>query len=102
MNEQALFCDGTAAYVIPAEPKERETVRLRFRTAKDDVDCVRLITGNVGYDMEKESSRGLFDYYTISWKLGEEPFAAYRRNGKAFMISGLFLVFLRRTGPKAR
>ena len=75
MNEQALFCDGTAAYVIPAEPKERETVRLRFRTAKDDIDCVRLITGNVGYDMEKESSRGLFDYYTINWKLGEEPFS---------------------------
>ena len=75
MNEQALFCDGTAAYVIPAEPKEREMVRLRFRTAKDDIDCVRLITGNVGYDMEKESSRGLFDYYTINWKLGEEPFS---------------------------
>ena len=75
MNEQALFCDGTAAYVIPSEPKERETIRLRFRTAKDDIDCVRLITGNVGYDMEKESSWGLFDYYAISWKLGEEPFS---------------------------
>ena len=75
MNEQALFCDGTAAYVIPSEPKERETIRLRFRTAKDDIDCVRLITENVGYDMEKESSWGLFDYYAISWKLGEEPFS---------------------------
>ena len=90
-----------------------------FRTAKDDIDCVRLITGNVGYDMEKGSSWGLFDYYAISWKLGEEPFsycfqvekvksfaimadAAYRRNGKAFMISGLFRDFLRRSGQKVR
>ena len=36
MNEKALFCDGTANYVIPQEPRENELVRLRFRTAKDD------------------------------------------------------------------
>ena len=60
---------------IPAEPKEWRWYVHRFRTAKDDIDCVRLITGNVGYDMEKESSRGLFDYYTINWRLNEEPFS---------------------------
>ena len=30
MNEQALFCDGTASYVIPQEPQENEIVRLFF------------------------------------------------------------------------
>ena len=40
MKEQALFCDGTASYVNPPQPAENETITLRFRTAKDDVDPV--------------------------------------------------------------
>ena len=74
MKEQALFCDGTASYVNPPQPAENETITLRFRTAKDDVDRVRLMTGVGGYDMKKESSSGEFDYYTINWRLNEEPF----------------------------
>lgn len=74
MKKQALFCDGTASYVIPQEPQENETVILRFRTAKDDKVRVRLMTAVGGYDMEKESSSGEFDYYMIKWRLNEEPF----------------------------
>ena len=74
MKEQALFCDGTASYVNPPQPAENETITLRFRTAKDDVDRVRLMTGVGGYDMKKESGSGEFDYYTINWRLNEEPF----------------------------
>ena len=74
MKEQALFCDGTASYVNQPQPAENETITLRFRTAKDDVDRVRLMTGVGGYDMKKESSSGEFDYYTINWRLNEEPF----------------------------
>lgn len=74
MKEQALFCDGTASYVSPPEPGENEKVLLRFRTGRDDADRVRLMTGVGGYDMEKETSRGEFDYYTITWRLNEEPF----------------------------
>ena len=74
MKEQALFCDGTASYVNPPQPAENETITLRFRTAKDDVDRVRLMTGVGGYYMKKESSSGEFDYYTINWRLNEEPF----------------------------
>ena len=33
MNREALFCDGTQDYVIPAEPKENEKIKIRFRTA---------------------------------------------------------------------
>ena len=40
MNREALFCDGTQDYVIPAEPKENEKIKIRFRTAHNDVeDC---------------------------------------------------------------
>ena len=74
MIEHALFCDGTASYVSPPEPAENERVTLRFRTAKGDVDSVRLVTRVGGYEMELEDTRGGFDYYTISWRLNEERF----------------------------
>ena len=77
MNTQALFCDGTAGYVIPQEPRKNESVRLRFRTARDDVKRIRLMTAVGGYDMEKEKGNGNdseFDYYVITWRLNENPF----------------------------
>mgnify|MGYP000825383825 FL=1 len=51
MNKEALFCDGTAEYVIPMEPECNSTVTLRFRTAKDDSIRVRLMTKVGGYDL---------------------------------------------------
>ena len=73
MNK-ALFCDGTEGYVYPPEPKESELVTFRFRTAKDDVDRVGLVTSADTYVMEKECTQGEFDYYTFETRLGEEPF----------------------------
>ena len=74
MNKKALFCDGTEGYVYPPEPKESELVTFRFRTAKDDVDRVGLVTSADTYVMEKECTQGEFDYYTFETRLGEEPF----------------------------
>ena len=74
MNKAALFCDGTEGYVYPPEPKENELVTFRFRTAKDDVDRVGLVTSADTYVMEKECTQGGFDYYTFETRLGEEPF----------------------------
>ena len=74
MNKTALFCDGTEGYVYPPEPKESELVTFRFRTAKDDVDRVGLVTSSDTYVMEKECTQGEFDYYTFETRLGEEPF----------------------------
>lgn len=74
MNKAALFCDGTEGYVYPPEPKESELVTFRFRTAKDDVDRVGLVTSADTYVMEKECTQGEFDYYTFETRLGEEPF----------------------------
>lgn len=79
MNKDALFSDGTSSYVIPAEPKENEKVRIRFRTAKDDVDEVRISTKIDGEQksilMEKSVSGDVFDYYEIEWQLSDEPFS---------------------------
>ena len=73
MKKEALFSDGTGNFVVPAEPKEYEAVTLRFRTAKDDVDFVRVIAGKEAYVMRKAYTRGEFDYYELTWKLKEEP-----------------------------
>ena len=71
MNEQALFCDGTGAYVIPPQPDANEVITLRFRTAKDDVDAVRLLTRDAKYDLQKVYTKGEFDFYEVNWRMGE-------------------------------
>ena len=74
MNRDALFCDGTQDYVIPAEPAENEKILLRFRTAHNDVEEVNLLAGEHSYAMWKAGTCGEFDYYEIEWQLGCEPF----------------------------
>ena len=71
MNEQALFCDGTGAYVIPPQPDANEAITLRFRTAKDDVDAVRLLTRDAKYDLQKVYTKGEFDFYEVNWSDGK-------------------------------
>ena len=73
MNREALFSDGTKQYLVPSEPKKNEVVTIRFRTAKNDVDFVRVISGSRAFVMRKSVSVGKFDYYEVKWKLGEEP-----------------------------
>ena len=71
-NEKALFSDTTGEYVTPAEPKPNDTVTIRFRSAKDEVDRVCLVSGEKQYPMEREESKGNFDFYSAAVKLGEE------------------------------
>lgn len=66
MNKDALFCDGTEAYVSPAEVAVGDSVRFWFRTAKDDVDEVILQIGEEAYPLKKERTKGKFDYYVTS------------------------------------
>ena len=65
INRQALFSDETQDYRYPEEPDAGETVTLRFRTAKNDVDQVFYIEEdkNIQAEMRKVSSDSLFDYY---------------------------------------
>ena len=73
MNKEALFSDGTGNYLVPSEPKEFECVTIRFRTAKNDVDFVRVISGSRAFLMRKAFSEGIFDYYELKWKLDDKP-----------------------------
>ena len=72
MNREALFCDGTGDYVCPAEPEINEKVVLRFRTAHNDVDEVKLHIGEQEYPMWKTRTDGEFDFYEIEYQLGED------------------------------
>lgn len=79
MNKNALFCDGTSDYVIPAEPGIHEKVRLRFRTARDDAQEVCLISGGEALQMQKISSGEEFDYYETEVQLTDTMFVYYFR-----------------------
>lgn len=79
MNKNALFCDGTSYYVIPAEPGIHEKVRLRFRTARDDAQEVCLISGGETLQMQKMSSGEVFDYYETEVQLTDTMFVYYFR-----------------------
>lgn len=73
MNREALFSDGTGQYLVPAEPNKYDVVTIRFRTAKNDVDFVRVVSGPRAFVMRKSHSEGTFDYYEVQWKLDDKP-----------------------------
>lgn len=77
MNRQALFSDGTGSYVWPPDPSVNGRITIRFRTAKDDVEKVWLVSGKERLPMTKTGTKGNFDYYTVEKQLGSEIFYYY-------------------------
>ncbi len=69
----ALFSDETENYVTPAEPEPGDTVKIRFRTKRDNVDAVYLRDGGNAYMMELEDADDYFDYYAAEISLGTHP-----------------------------
>ena len=63
INLNALHSDETEYFHSPLEPKAGDVVTIRFRTAKDDVDKVILVSGKKDIYLEKETSTDVFDYY---------------------------------------
>ena len=76
-NPQALFSDGTERYRIPAEPKENDYVKIRFRAGRENIDQVFLITNDVRQKMEKISNDRLFDYYETGMQLDTQRVEYY-------------------------
>ena len=64
--KEALFADGTNDYVHITE----DTMRLRFRTGKNNVDSVYLNFGMEAIAMEKVETEGFFDYYMAEVEIG--------------------------------
>ena len=65
LNRQAFFADGTPFYrLYTADGAEAAgySVRLRFRTAKDNAASVMVVTDCVRANMHKSFSERNFDY----------------------------------------
>ena len=73
-NHRALFSDTTENYISPAEPKSGESVKIRFRTARNNVDRVFLVQKEEKTLMSVAESDAYFDYYEIECQLGTEKF----------------------------
>lgn len=74
---KALFSDTTENYINPVEPNPYGNVRIRFRTAINNVDYVYLMTKDEMYPMKVEFSDTFFDFYSVSVMLNAEPFEYY-------------------------
>ena len=73
-NKEALFSDGTRYYRNPTEPKSGEKVIISFRTQKDNVDAVYLVSGDQKYKMKVYKTTKGFDYYGTKIVMPEEIF----------------------------
>ena len=74
LRKRALFSDGTADYRMPPEPKAGDTVKIRFRTAADNVDLVVLCHEDEHIEMYLTDCDRDFDYYEAEIRVGEEQY----------------------------
>ncbi|MCR5734285.1 MAG: glycoside hydrolase family 13 protein [Lachnospiraceae bacterium] len=72
LNRDALFSDYSSDYLVPWEPTKYGQVKIRFRTAKNNVDHVYIIVNGDSHVMYKESTVGRFDYYEYILQLENE------------------------------
>ncbi len=80
---KALHSDETELYHSPLEPETGDIVKIRFRTAKDDVDEVVLVCGKQEILLEKETSTDVFDYYKTEIVVEDEIIRYYFEVRKA-------------------
>ena len=74
LNKDAFFSDGTRYYRNPAEPKTGETVMISFRTQKNNVDAVYLVSGGKKRRMKIYKTVKGFDYYAVRIVMPDEVF----------------------------
>ena len=77
LNRRALFSDGTSTFREPSEPGCYEVVKIRLRTAVDNVDSVYFISGAERILMKKVYSEQLFDYYECDVRLSDQKLTYY-------------------------
>ena len=93
INRKAIFSDGTASYVKPAEPKAYDMVTIRCRVGKNDAESVEAVIEDVSIPMRKCSSTDLFDFYETTIMVEEKQLGYYFR-----IVKGQECVFCNRQG----
>ena len=76
-NKRALFSDMTADYISPQEPEPFSKVKIRFRSAINNVDYVLFVHNNEKLLMSKASQDEQFDYYEIEVALDDQKYEYY-------------------------
>ena len=71
-NKRAVFSDETESYRMPFEPKAGDTVKIRIRTKRGNVDMVCLVSGQEKKKMNLVETRDGFDYYETKLLVGTE------------------------------
>ena len=77
LNRKALFSDGTSFYRCPNEPMKNDYVKIRLRTAKDNVEAVHLVCGKERRLMKLFMRDQLFDYYETRFNVGNDGFSYF-------------------------
>ena len=118
-NKEALFSDGTEYYRIPAEPKAGDTVTIKFRTQRNNVDSVYLVSQEQRVQMEICGTENGFDllfcpgddwsgYLSLLFEIQYGWVTCYYNNQGVCMKheAGWILRFIRalilQSGPKVR
>lgn len=92
-NEQAVFSDESEAFRTPFEPKAGEEMRVRLRTASDNVDRVFAVCREQMILMKVHERRQGFDYYEAPLPAGNEEFTYY------FMLeTGAYTLYYNKDG----
>jgi alpha-glucosidase len=75
MNEitQTFFSDQTTDYCDPAEPKENDLIRIRFRAATEKTLTVFLCYGGIALAMKRAETVGVFTFYEMQIRMGHAP-----------------------------
>lgn len=74
LNKEALFSDGTEYYRSPAEPRKGDVVIIRFRTQRNNVDAVYLVSDRKKQKMKIYKTMNGFDYYATKVLMTGEVF----------------------------
>ncbi len=87
-NIRALYSDTTSNYLSPEEPEAGEEITVRFRTGKNNVDVVLLVSGGKRLVMTKAETERHFDYYETKMEVTDSKLSYHFE-----IISGALKVF---------
>ncbi|MDO5382561.1 MAG: glycoside hydrolase family 13 protein [Eubacteriales bacterium] len=94
LNMRALFSDVTEEYREPAEPMAGDTVKIRLRTGRFNVDKAYIYINNVEYPMTKVRGEQIFDYYEAQIEVTTEKLFYYFK-----VESGKVVCYYNQIGP---
>ena len=77
INRAAIFSDGTANFVSPAEPEMYDNVTISCRVGRDDVEKVTAMVDGAPCDMTLSKRTRYFEYYTATFRLTNKQVGYY-------------------------